>query len=120
MGAVANNRRDGEGEWGIFQNVNMAWIDRNGRRYYYRSKRLNGKVKTEAFSGRRAEVEAQADERARAERGVKTALLEEESGLEAELDRLFSEIEGLATAELEARGFYRHHRQWRRRRSKRG
>lgn len=94
----------------------MGWIDRNGRSYYYKSRRVAGKVETEAFSGLRASLEASADERARAERGVKTALLEEDAALEAELDTLYSQIEEFTAERLHAAGYHRHKREWRRRR----
>jgi hypothetical protein len=97
----------------------MAWIDRNGKRYYYRSKRINGRVATECFSGSRAEREAAADEDAKAGRRREAESLAEEDEIDAEIDRLFGKIEEFTAERLDVEGFHQHKRQWRRRRGAR-
>jgi hypothetical protein len=40
----------------------MGLVSKNGREYFYRSKRIGGRVQTEVFSGIRAQIEATRDE----------------------------------------------------------
>lgn len=99
----------------------MGWVSRGAKFYYYRSRRIGGRVRTESFSGPIAELEAAADEEARYARRREAERFSEEDEIEdeieGELDRLFGKLEDFTTERLEAGGFYRHKRQWRRRRN---
>jgi hypothetical protein len=98
----------------------MGWVRRGAKDYYYRLKRVCGKVRTEAFSGRRAELEAAADAKARVERARETEESAEEDDLDAEIDRLFAAVEEVAIERLDADGFHLYKREWRRRRQSAG
>lgn len=99
----------------------MGWETRGNRRYFYRSKRIGGKVrKVYLGCGQLAELASQqlADRRARRE--VEQAQLAE---LQAHFASLNDITEGLqhgtdllATAVLMTEGYHAHHGQWRRRR----
>src|SRR5262245_60325612 len=93
----------------------MAWVNRNGQEYYYRSKRVDGKVRTEVFSGLRARSEAAVDER---ERKARQRELAEEDSLDEEIDRIFAAVEEFTAERLAFEGFHQHKREWRRRRNK--
>ena len=102
----------------------MAWEARGSRRYYTRSKRVNGRVVREyvgAAGAPAAELAAAADglrrlgrEAAARERHAEQARHRE---AEAPLVRLCALSDALTRAALLAAGFHQHHRgQWRRRR----
>jgi hypothetical protein len=99
----------------------MGWKTINGRRYYYKSERDGGRVKTAYFGagesgllisllGRedQAEREAERDER-RAER-------EENRAEEKAVTEWFDDVQAVADAAMIAAGFHKHKGQWRRRR----
>jgi hypothetical protein len=102
----------------------MAWeTRRNGRRYYYRVRRVNGRVVREYVgTGPAAEAAAALDsahrqlkQLGRAERAAKDAADRE---LEADLSLLDDLANLFARAALEAAGYHRHARgQWRKRRA---
>jgi hypothetical protein len=98
----------------------MGWVTRGSKSYFYRSKRIGGKVQTEAFSGLRAEIEAERDEEARYEHRREADQFAEEDEIDAELERLFGKIEDFTAERLEAAGYHRHKREWRRRRNAKG
>jgi len=95
----------------------MGWVTRGARSYYYRSRWRAGEVETEAFTGRRAVLEAQADEEEREARRREAEAFAEEDELDAEIDRLFIKIEEFTAERLLAAGYHRHKQEWRRRRS---
>ncbi|GIW86685.1 MAG: hypothetical protein KatS3mg108_1009 [Isosphaeraceae bacterium] len=98
----------------------MGWKTINGRRYYYKCRRVGGRVVTEYYGGGEAgavmahlqrldnldRAEARDDERARRQ---------EDRDLDDALDALVAEARSQADALIEAAGYYRHRRQWRRR-----
>jgi len=103
----------------------MAWESRKrGGRYYTRPRRVNGKVKREYIPLAVASFVAQTDAMEREERAIEA----EERRWEAEareayarslfapLDALDAICEAAIAAELTAAGYYRHKREWRRRR----
>src|SRR5262245_36126988 len=95
----------------------MGWVTRRTRDYYYRSRRLpDGRVTTEVHSGLAATLYAKEDEKERRARRRKLAEFAEEEALDAELDQLIARIEEFTIEYLEACGFHRHKRQWRKRR----
>ena len=98
----------------------MGWITRGSQAYFYRSKRVGGRVQTEAFSGLRAVLEAQVDEEEKFRREREAELLAEEDELDAEIGRLFRKIEDFTAERLHAAGYHRHKREWRRRRGRVG
>jgi hypothetical protein len=99
----------------------MGWKQINGRRYYYKSERDGGRVKSTYFgageSGElislllledRAEREADRDQR-RAER-------EEYEAEEKAVADWFDGVQAVADAAMIAAGFHKHKDQWRRKR----
>ncbi len=98
----------------------MGWKTINGRRYYYKSEREGGRVKTTYFgagesgllisrfeSMERAEREAERDE-LRAER-------DENRAEEKAVADWFDDVQALADAAMVAAGFHKQKGQWRRR-----
>ncbi|WP_169973115.1 hypothetical protein [Tautonia rosea] len=100
----------------------MGWKTINRSRYYYRSRRENGRVRTEYVgSGQAAELIATLDlsdrEERQAEREAERAEREAAEREERELADWFGRVEAVAEAALIAAGFHRHNRgEWRRRR----
>jgi hypothetical protein len=100
----------------------MAWVHRNGRRYYYRSKRIAGKVRRQYVGcGEEAELAAALDElrraRRRAERVERLRRLEHWQAAWQPLEMLIRQTDLLVEAALVASGFHRHHLgEWRKRR----
>ncbi len=99
----------------------MGWKTINGRRYYYKSEREGGRVKTTYFGAGesgllisllgledRAEREAERDER-RAER-------EENRAEEKAVAEWFDDVQAVADAAMIAAGFHKHKGEWRRKR----
>lgn len=93
----------------------MGWVTRGSKSYYYKSRRVGGRVETEFFSGLYAQLAAAADEEERAERQREASILAEDDSLDRQIAEAFDAVEDLARQELEQAGFYRHKRQWRRR-----
>ena len=102
----------------------MAWQNRDGGSYYYRSVRLNGRVRCWYFGrGPAAEVAAVEVVLFQLERLVarerRRAALAPQQAADAALDRLCEMTSVLARAALLAAGYHRHDRgAWRRRREK--
>ena len=101
----------------------MAWEERSGSRYYYRSVREGKRVRKEYVgAGEGAELAAQADQTMRRIRELEAAEgraeVERLAELVAPVARLCEMAEVLARAELVASGFYRHKGQWRFRRER--
>ncbi len=99
----------------------MAWEDRNGRRYYYRKRRVGGKVRSEYIgSGPLAEAIAAMDEQERRERERHR---QEERQEQEAIEELLAEVGGvqeiiraLTRAMLLVEGCHTHHGTWRRKR----
>lgn len=100
----------------------MGWEQRGGQRYYYRSRRVGGRVVKEYHGeGLRALLAIEQDEAGRAERAERQNALADElatiAALEAPLSSFCDATEALARAALLATGHHRHDRgEWRRRR----
>jgi hypothetical protein len=99
----------------------MGWKTIDGRRYYYKSEREGGRIKTTYFGAGesgllislleredRAEREAERDER-RAER-------EENRAEEKAVADWYDDVQAVADAAMIAAGFHKHKGQWRRKR----
>jgi hypothetical protein len=99
----------------------MGWERRNGRCYYYRKRRVGGRVVSEYVgAGAVGESAALEDERERLKRDDSCSssrrLLEEGGALELELRSVERAARTLASAALVAAGFRCHRGEWRRRR----
>jgi len=100
----------------------VAWEERGGRRYYYRSVHRNGRVVKEYIgTGPLAEATAQLDEAERRKREGEARAWKEErrrmEELEAPIEELCEVGEMFARAALIAAGYRQHNRgQWRLRR----
>jgi len=100
----------------------MGWETRGGKRYYYRARKVDGRVVKEYVgTGPLAELTATVDE---ASRGERTAARERRRGERAALLDLDEAASGfdlaaaaLAGVSMVAAGYHRHRRgEWRRRR----
>ena len=102
----------------------MPWEERGGRHYYYRSRRVEGRVCKEYFgTGPVADIVAQWDEQKRRGREEEAEALREErqrlEALEEPVKELCDTAETLARAALVAAGYRQHHRgEWRKRRER--
>jgi hypothetical protein len=100
----------------------LAWETRFGRRYYYRGRRVNGRVHKQ-YLGRGPEAEAAAKEdaerhtRIRAERDAHRAEQQACKDVLENVEAFDRQVRGVVKATLVAMGFHQHARgQWRRRR----
>jgi hypothetical protein len=101
----------------------MSWETRRGQgRYYTRSRKVNGRIIREYVgTGLVAELAAQQDVEARAQRLAERERLQHEAARWASTVALLTELsrllDGLAAAALIAAGYHQHHRgAWRKRR----
>jgi hypothetical protein len=100
----------------------MAWAQRGGRSYYYRSVREGGRVKTEYVgAGEGATLLAELDALTRAERAEEAEERRAEKERYAEEERLLTEFcdlaEDVARAAMMVSGYRRHKRgEWRKKR----
>ncbi len=111
-----------DGAWTKGLHNIMSWERRRQRSYYYRARKVGGRVVKEYIgSGPRAEIAALMDASAREDRAAKvTSCQAERAGLEAvddELTNIDDAIEVMMRTSLVLSGYHRHHRgNWRRRR----
>jgi hypothetical protein len=97
----------------------MAWEPRrNGRTYYYRSRRVQGRVVKEYMGGsEHGRQAAAADQAARDSRRQAERLHKEKNkdvdALVIQLNEFDKLIEQLVTCQLICSGWRQHHRQWR-------
>jgi hypothetical protein len=99
----------------------MAWERRKGGLFYYRSLRINGRVKKQYVGkGPMAELAARMDAANRAYREGKVAarrqVQETYKAVLALLVDLDEHVKAFMFVELDAAGFYNHRGEWRRRR----
>ena len=101
----------------------MGWESRRGQgRYYTRSRKVNGRIIREYVgTGLVAELAAQQDAEARAQRLAERARLQHEvtrwGAAAAPLTELSHLLDGLTAAALITAGYHQHHRgAWRKRR----
>jgi hypothetical protein len=101
----------------------MAWETRGNRRFYYRSKRINGKVVKEYVGGDDPETRliAELDRQNRAKRQEAIeAVRRTQNRLDEATKPLtvfITNLDVLVQAELLAAGFHDHRGEWRRRRA---
>jgi hypothetical protein len=91
---------------------------RNGRLYYYRAQRRDGRVVKEYVGGGAKGLAAAAEDEARRAaillaKQAYQAVCRSIAELASEIDELGDLVEQLATGQLVAAGFKKHHRQWR-------
>ena len=99
----------------------MAWKQINGRRYYYKSEREGGRVKSTYFGAGESgllisllELEDRAEREA--ERDQRQAEREEYDAEETAVAEWFDGVQAVADAAMVAAGFHKHKGQWRRQR----
>ena len=101
---------------------NVGWEERRGRPYYYRARKLGGRVVKEYVgTGPAADLAAEQDAAERRERAAARERARQiesrEAPAVAALAELGRVLDGLAAAFLIGAGYRRHHRgEWRRRR----
>ena len=99
----------------------MAWKTINGRRYYYKSERAGGRVKTTYFgAGEAGTLMAEMVAIERLERAAdREGLREQREEFMAEetvVSEWFDGVQAVADAAMIAAGFHQHKGQWRRKR----
>jgi len=99
----------------------MAWATRGNGTYYYRNRRIGGKVVTQYVgSGYSATLMQMLDEHERQDAAQKRqawqAVKDNEEQLDAMLDEVTALVNAYAGAMLLVSGYHLHKRQWRKRR----
>ncbi|NOT62788.1 MAG: hypothetical protein HOP19_21475 [Acidobacteria bacterium] len=95
----------------------MGWELRNGRRYYYSKKRVNGRVVSSYCGiGLLVELVATMGELSDVERRELKALRQREEAIDARLDGLGAQLQAAIKAGLQAAGFHQHKGTWRKKR----
>jgi hypothetical protein len=99
----------------------MGWKYINGRRYFYRSERRGGRVKSTYFgAGEDGSLMAQWVALERSERATEREQLREEreeaDAEERVVSGWFNDVQAVADAAMVAAGFHKHRGQWRRKR----
>jgi hypothetical protein len=100
---------------------NMGWEERRGKRYYYRKRRVNGRVVSEYIGhGEKAEQIAAEDARERdvvkQKRTENAARLAEFAAFDQDVKEFRAMVDTLARNTFEANGYHQHKGQWRRKR----
>jgi hypothetical protein len=101
---------------------NMPWVQRKSKRYYYRSFRERGRVRTVYVGTGEVAEHAAAEDRARraaraAEQAGLRAARQSFDGVDGVIDRAARATDAIARANLMFTGFYRQERgRWRKRR----
>jgi hypothetical protein len=95
----------------------MSWETRGNNVYYYRARRINGRVVKEYLgTGASAEAAAAEDEARRKARQI-TSTYKKEDAIACVADSFLDLSENLFAGSLVASGYYRHHGgEWRQRR----
>ena len=111
-----------EGEVGVGHNPggdtnDMAWERRGNQKFYYRSRKVNGRVVREYIGrGERAKRAAQEDAQKKAVREHDRIERREWESMDKDIAQLHQLTKLLTHSHLVNAGFYRHHRgEWRRR-----
>jgi hypothetical protein len=99
----------------------MAWKTINGRRYYYKSERSGGRVKSTYFgAGESGSLMAEMVALERLERAADREELREQRdefmAEETVVSEWFDGVQAVADAAMIAAGFHQHKGQWRRKR----
>jgi hypothetical protein len=94
----------------------MSWETRGNPTYYYRARKINGRVVKEYLgTGASAEAAAAEDEARRLARQIASAY-EKEDALASAMDSFLDLSDTLCKGSLVVSGYYRHHGgEWRRR-----
>lgn len=100
----------------------MGWEDRNGRQYYYRKKRINGRVKSEYVgSGILGQACQDLDQSESGIKAIERAALQAEKEQAAELDQKINQnlesIQGVIEQVLQGWGYRKVKGEWRKKRS---
>lgn len=100
----------------------MAWLTAGTRKYYYRRRRVGGRVLSEyVATGRTAQIVAQMDEQERQKRAAEAEALRQaqaaQDAVDREVDALGAQVRRYVTAVLLATGHHQHRRQWRKQRN---
>jgi hypothetical protein len=99
----------------------MGWKTINGRRYYYKSRRVGGRVETTYFgAGESSSLIAQLDAYERlgraVERWAEREQREESDAEEEAVAEWFDGVQAVADVAMAEAGFHKHRGQWRRKR----
>jgi len=99
----------------------MGWEKRRGRKYFYRKRRIGGRVVSQYLgAGPAAEAAAAIDELERLAREEQRELLRQERerqrAIDEKADRACHLIRNLIYAALLLNGYHTHHGEWRKRR----
>jgi hypothetical protein len=96
----------------------MAWVTKGKRRYYYRSRRVGGRVVREYYGcGPLAEMAAHLMDMRRRARTARDREAAQFDDVDAGFRQLHAHLDRAAAAHLLAAGYYRHDRgPWRKRR----
>lgn len=99
----------------------MTWENRKGQKYYYRRRRVEGRVVAEYFGqGPIAEMAAMADEMERDQAGLQAErwkqLRESDKALDQEVRAGLDQLQQLTAVLLEEEGFHQPKGTWRRKR----
>jgi hypothetical protein len=99
----------------------MGWKTINGRRYYYKTEREGGRVKTRYFGAGQSGLlvsllDAEDRDERQAERRKRQAEREEFIAEERAVSEWFNSVQAVADAAMGAAGFHKHKGQWRRKR----
>src|SRR5262249_29757460 len=100
----------------------MGWKTINGHRYYYKSRRVGGRIETIYFgAGESGSLMAQIDAIDRlakaAEREKERDVREESDSEEQAVASWFDHVQAVADAAMVEAGFHKHRGQWRRKRN---
>ena len=99
----------------------MGWKTINGRRYYYKSKRVGNRVESRYFgAGESGSLMAELDAIDRLEKAAEREEQQEErdeaDAEERAVAEWFDDIQAVADAAMAEAGFHKHRGQWRRKR----
>ena len=96
----------------------MAWETRGNRRYYYRKKRVSGRVVSEyigtgAIADLTASTQEQTTRQSKFARKLDHDQQRQQAAIDTEIKQCESELHKLLAPVLVAAGYHRHKRQWR-------
>ena len=99
----------------------MSWKTINGRRYYYKSKRVGGRVVSRYFgAGVSGSLIAEMDAIDRLEKAAEQeenrAERDESDAEEQAVSKWFDDVQAVADSAMVEAGFHKHRGQWRRKR----
>lgn len=103
----------------------MAWLTRGANRYYYRRKRVSGKVISEYigsgdFAAMIAQMDAQERQEGQEKRQADKGIVEQEKATDEQIAALVQAADHYIKALMLLADYHLHKRQWRRKRDNRG